>query len=77
LAFLIRLRIVLLENERVENMREREREMCDEEEEGRRLGIVRGERREIVFILDYNNLLGGNSASQCIGKHCCFPRVII
>jgi hypothetical protein len=43
--------------------------MREEEEEGRRLGIVRGDRRETVFFLDYNNLLGG--------KHCSFPMVII
>jgi hypothetical protein len=40
--------MVLPENERVEDMRERE---MREEEEGRRLGIVRGEMRETVFFL--------------------------
>jgi hypothetical protein len=44
--------------------REHEREMREEEKEGRQLGIVRGERRETVFFLDYNNLLGSYSASQ-------------
>jgi hypothetical protein len=38
--------------------------MREEEKEGRQLGIVRGERRETVFFLDYNNLLGSYSASQ-------------
>jgi len=41
--------MVLPENERVEDMRERERR--EEEEEGRRFGIVRGERRETIFFL--------------------------